>query len=296
MFLIAILYLAFAATFPLTKIILNHTDSVMFLMGTRMLIGGAILLVYRTIVGGTEQKMSRWDWLSITKNGVFGFFIAFALEFWALRYLPSIKVNLFYSFAPFVGAIMGYFFLQEKMYLKKWIGLAIGFAGMIAILLGEEGASVGGGFFSISMPELAILGGVVSATYAWFFVQNLARRGHSITFINGVSMVLAGAMFMITHYAVYPSNPMPVSNHNIFWSGVAALIVLANFIAFPLYGYLLKFYTVTFMSFAGFLCPLFGAIIGYLMLGETVTITMIIGFIAITIGLYLFYLEETTQK
>ena len=109
-------------------------------------------------------------------------------------------------------------------------------------------------------------------------------------------MVLAGIMFMISHYAVYPSNLMPVSSHSIFWGGVAALIVMANFIAFPLYSYLLKFYTVTFMSFAGFLCPLFGAIIGYLMLGETVTLTMIIGFVAVTAGLYLFYLEETAQE
>jgi drug/metabolite transporter (DMT)-like permease len=295
MFLIAVMYLFFAATFPVGKIVLDYTDSIMFLTGIRMLIGGALILAYRKFTGSnkSEPKVERRDWIYIFKNGLFGFYIAFVLEFWALRYIQSIKINLFWSFSPFVAALMGYIFLREKLYLKKWMGLIVGFMGMLIMLLGKEGVAAGKTMFQISLPEVAMLGAVVSATYAWFFVQNLTRRGHSISLISGVSMVLSGVMCLATHYIINPNNLMPITGQGAFWTGVFVLIVISNFIAFPLYSYLLKFYTVTFMSLAGLLCPVFGTIIGWFLLGETITIAMAIGFIAVAAGMSLFYLEET---
>jgi drug/metabolite transporter (DMT)-like permease len=55
---------------------------------------------------------------------------------------------------------------------------------------------------------------------------------------------------------------------------------------------LLRRFTATFVSFAGFTTPLFTAILGWFFLGETVTMSFYLSTIVVFSGLYLFYQDE----
>jgi drug/metabolite transporter (DMT)-like permease len=74
------------------------------------------------------------------------------------------------------------------------------------------------------------------------------------------------------------------------------LIVFANFIVYNLYGWLLRHYSLTFITFAGFLCPIFGAIFGWLFLNEKITWHYFASLICISFALYIFYSEEKKRK
>ena len=63
-----------------------------------------------------------------------------------------------------------------------------------------------------------------------------------------------------------------------------------------LYGYLLKSYTTTFLSFAGFLSPLFGALYGWVFLSEKISWHFYLSCAIVFAGLYLFYQDELTQR
>ena len=74
-----------------------------------------------------------------------------------------------------------------------------------------------------------------------------------------------------------------------------SLILIANIICYNLYGYLLSRYSPTFLSFAGFMTPLFAAFLGWLFLGEQVTwhFFATIGFVIL--GLYLFHEKKPIE-
>ena len=73
------------------------------------------------------------------------------------------------------------------------------------------------------------------------------------------------------------------------------LIIISNIIAYNLYGTLLKKYTITFLTFAGFVCPVFGAGFGWLFFGEVITWHYGLALALIMVGLYLFHQEEVER-
>ena len=71
-----------------------------------------------------------------------------------------------------------------------------------------------------------------------------------------------------------------------------ALIIISNFICYNLYGFLLKRFSATFLSFAGFITPLFSAFFGWFYLGELVPATFYASATVVFAGLFIFYQEE----
>ena len=290
--LILLMNALFAATFPIGKLALQYAGPV-FLTATRMLLAGTILFLYSYFKESKHIKIHKGDWWLFAKTSFFYIFLAFVPEFWALKYLTSIKTNLLWSAQPFLAAILGFFILSEKLNYKKLIALLIGFMGMLPIIFtadqGEQGLTQ---LFSISLPELALFVAVFSTIYGWFLIKQLLDKGYSLSLINGITMSLGGLLCLVTsfgeqlicHQALYTNFGAVM-----FYSFL--LVLISNVLAYGIYGYLLGRYSITFLSFSGFTCPLFGFLFSYLM-GETIPFSYIYGCALIIVGLYIFYLEE----
>lgn len=59
-----------------------------------------------------------------------------------------------------------------------------------------------------------------------------------------------------------------------------------------MYAFLLRKYSATFLAFAGFLYPIFGALFGWIFLQEKITYNFFISVVVVTAALYLYYLAE----
>jgi len=292
MTLIIILYALFASSFSMGKILLRYTSPI-FLVGIRMLIGGLILLAYQYFSPRQRFyfKMKHvWLFLQIV---LFGVYLNYILRFWALSSLTSSKTCFIYNLAPFMSAIYSYFFFKEKITDGKLVGLIIGFFGMIPILLTTSSAEQSIGEFSfISLPEFAVIVSVAFHAYSWVVMRKLIKdKNYSPVMVNGLTMTAGGVLALITSFA--QGNFFPVTNIGPFFGWLAAVILISNIICFNLYGSLLKRYTATFLSFAGFLAPLFAALYGWGFLGEKITWHFYASAVLVFIGLYLFYRDET---
>jgi drug/metabolite transporter (DMT)-like permease len=290
--LILLMNALFAATFPLGKMALQYAGPI-FLTATRMLLAGSLLLVYSYFRENKKIKVHKGDWLLFAKTSFFYIFLAFVPEFWALNYLTSIKTNLLWSAQPFLAAILGYFIYSEKLNYKKLLALLVGFVGMLPIIFhadsGEQGMTQ---LFSISAPELALFVAVFSTIYAWFLIKQLLDKSYSLSLINGITMSLGGLLCLATSFGEQLFYHQELYNNFGAVMGYSLLLVLiSNVLAYGIYGYLLGRYSITFLSFSGFTCPLFGFLFSYLM-GETIPFAYIYGCALIIVGLYLFYLEE----
>lgn len=296
MYLVILLFALFANVFTIGKYGLEYSQP-FFLVGSRMVFAGALLLGYQFFVDRRKLGMSRADLIPLVLLALFNIYLTNAFEFWGLQYLTSSKTCLIYSLSPFAAALISYMTLGETMTKKKWLGLFIGMVGFIPILVtgSVEEESVGH-FLYFSWPELAVVCAALSSVYGWILLRKLVtERQRPPVVVNGYSMVLGGIMALLNSGAVEEWNPVPVLEAIPFLESAVLLVIISNFICYNLYGHLLKKYSATFMSFAGFMTPLFTAFFGWLLLGEVVTWPFYVSATIIFFGLLLFYYEELQQ-
>ncbi|MFI0434880.1 MAG: DMT family transporter [Parachlamydiaceae bacterium] len=293
MFYVLLLYALFASVFTISKTGLAYTTP-LFFVGTRMLLAGVILLGYQFLFKKQTLSLSRKAWWRLMLLAFFNIYLTNVFEFWGLRYLTSFKTCFIYSLSPFLSALFSYFLFSENLTRKKWMGLFVGFLGFLPILLAQttnEGEA--GHFFFFSWAELAVMMAAVCSVYGWILLKQLVSE-HELSpmMANGTSMFVGGVLALGHSFAVEEWNPFPVTNYSIFFECTLLLILISNLICYNLYGNLLKRYSATFMSFAGFTTPLFTALFGWLLLGEVVTWPFYISFFIVLLGLLLFEQAE----
>lgn len=314
MFSVLLLYMLFASTFTLLKATLAYTTPI-FLVSIRMFFGGMLLLVYQYAIK-RDLSLKRNDIGLMAQISFFQYYAAFVLEAWSLQWVTSYKACLFFNLSPFITALISFLFLGEFLTIKKIIGLTIGFIGLLPILMAPDMQQQAGSLLWLSFPEIALLGSVFCASYGWIILKQAQQRGYHTVMINAYTMTAAGIAALLTSFmfeSIIPVIKVPEvcyattlpwlcgvfgpegAGIMLFIGYTFALIIIANIIAFNLYGYLISIYSTTFISFAGFITPVFAAVLGWFFLGEHVEWQFMISMVIICAGLLLFYQEELQE-
>lgn len=283
-----LLYAICATTFTASKWMLFFADPI-FGVGCRMIIAGVVLLSYYLYLNRNSiskaiimRKQDIWLFIKII---IFHIYLTYLLDFCALKNLSSIESSIIYNFSPFITSIFSYFILKEKLRFNQFVGLAFGFISFVPDLLN---------FYynphsSSMLPKLINLGAVFTAAYGWIIMSELVKiRHYNAVFVNGIGMFFGGLLALITSVIFLPSGQSYIYNYSGFAYSLIATLILSNLIYYNLYGYLLKFYSPTLISFAGLLCPMFTMLFGYIFLGESIGMPTIVSFCLISIGLYFF--------
>ena len=293
MLLVILNYFVLANTFLVGRIAVMYAKPI-FLVGFRMVVAGALLMGYRALRHRqTIYAINLSDRSLFFQAILFHIYIAYVAEYWAFQYMSSAKMNLLYSATPFISAIIAYILHAERMTSKKIMSMCLGVGALVPVLvMSHDVSEIGPQFLSISYPEVIGMLAVVSATYAWFVIKKLMDRGYSYVFINGVSMLVGGLMALVTSCVVEGVATSPVYETKPFFLWVGLLILLANVIFYNLQSALMKVYSISFLTLAGFLCPLFGVGLGWYLLNEPVHWTYGISLILIAVALWLYYQES----
>lgn len=296
MFLVFLLYAVLASTFIFSVEVLHYSEP-LFIIGFRMILAGVLLLGWQFFANKRALIIPKRDWLIFLKVSLFHIYIAFILDFWSLQYLTALKANVIYATAPFVTAFLAYIILKERLRFWQIVGMFVGTLSIVPVCLLPD-AKACAGFTNFSaipfLPELGLLGAVVSSSYAWFIVKELQRRGYGMLVINGIAMFIGGALSMITWViktGLFGFTP-PVTNWSWFLLWIAALIISANIVFYNLYGWLIRSYSLTFIALAGFLSPSFGVLYEWIFMGGVVTWHYMVSIGLVAIGLYIFYRGE----
>ena len=294
MFLLFLMYAIFGLTFVFGSIAMQNASPIFFI-GMRMIVSGVLMLGF-LFARKTSLKIKKKDLIYFLILSVVHIFIPFIGEFWALQYLSAAKVSLIWSLSPFITSIFAWIMFREKTTVLKVVGLAIGFLGFIPIIMHEGSTEQAlGSLLKISTADFALIIAVISAAYAWSLFKKMVQKGYRPLLINGWSMLWGGGLSMVISPFFEPWHPVPVKNWLITFGCLLALVLLGGIICYNLYGYLLKRYTVTFLSFAGGLVPFFTAFFQWIILGQPVSIAFMISVTVISVGLYIFYKEELRQ-
>jgi drug/metabolite transporter (DMT)-like permease len=290
MILILLLTILFAAAWIIAKLALAYSAP-FFLVGSRMTVAGLLLLGYYVMRHGfIWYRPTKKDIISFAYTILFGFYFMYLFDFWSLQYLSTTRASFLFNAAPFFTAFFSYIYFNEKMTLKKIIGMTIAFLGFLPSLLYGTSSSEP----TLSLPAVVMIMATASYAYGWVVMRRLIKiRHYPILVINGVGMLVAGMLLLLT--SLITEGWLPVSDPLPFGIALFFIILVSNFALYYLYGFLLKGYTATFLSMVVLTAPLITALFDWLYFGKTVGSLFVISFVMVFIGLYLVYQEELKQ-
>jgi drug/metabolite transporter (DMT)-like permease len=227
----------------------------------RMLIAGIALLVF------FKALKVRMEWRNNFRHylivGIFNSGIPFLLFAFAALRLPAVIPAVVNSLTPLWGAVFAVFLLKEAPTTRKFVGLALGVAGVALIALrgvGLSGKPDALGFFACLLTP-------VSYGFAAVYLKRWAS-GIPARPMTAASLTLAGlglAPFILL--SPPPAAAIPVS----VWIAAVLFGLLCTAFAFYLYFHLISSAGVTPALSSALVIPVFAFLWGYLFLGETIS-------------------------
>ena len=291
------MYAIWSSVFSFGKLALAFSPPI-FLTGSRMILGAALLLGYIAIYKRSHFKMEKKQWFSLFLLGFFSIYLTNILEFWGLQHLSAAKTCFIYSLSPLFTAILSYVHFKEKINGKKWLGLGIGFVGILPVLFTQTGSENIFESSFLSLPTIAIMVAVLASVYGWILLRvNLKNTEVSPLMANGTSMLFGGTIALIHSFFIDSWNPLPIAQgHTSEVMGIIMVMTLLfNVLCYNLYGMMLRRYTATFLSFIGLLSPIFASLNGWIFLGEPLSWTILLSTAIVSSGLSLVYYAELKQ-
>jgi len=287
---IFIIFALFASAISVNKLILQAIPPILF-VGIRMMTAGILLTIYHHL--HPQQTSIRWHHvgrqaLVITCLAISTMYAPSILKAYGLQHMVSSKLALIASLDPFITALYGYLLWNQRLTWKQVAGVCAGCFGVF-IMIYMQADTLPDRWFYVSLAECAALGSVCISRLGWIGVQQQLR---SHTFqpaeLNTVLMLIGGACGLITAWLtgeiVYISNLLS-------WKMLALIaytVIVGNMISYTGYGRMLRSYSVTLVSLAGLLIPLFVHAYGPLLLGESISPYFFISLGCVGLGLWLF--------
>ncbi len=298
--LLIILNGLYGSLFTLGKGILSYLPP-LFFVGTRMIIGGTILLTFARMWYRCSFKIKKEHTVWFLALILTHVYLSYSAEYLGMNHVSSIKTVLLYNLSPFITALFSYLVFSEKMTLKKWVGLLIGFFGFIPYLVENSNPAemswyhCCSGLFSLG--ELLIMASVVFACMGWICVKKITGQwGYPYFFVNGIAMIFGGALSLGTSFLIETWPTQEVLMNPYLWAQLAAIIFVGNIAAYNLHGKLLSRYSATVISVFGSTIPLFTALFSWYFLKEPVSLGFFVTFILVSMGIYIFYQEELKRE
>jgi drug/metabolite transporter (DMT)-like permease len=297
-FIIIFMYGVWSSVFTVGKWTLEYCPP-LFLTASRMLIAGVLLAGFLALTRRSVFKLTGRQLLSLGLLAVFSIYLTNAFEFWSLQYMTAAKTCFFYSLGPFFTALFSYLHFGEKMNGRKWLGMSVGFAGFLPVLAAQKGADeLLSSLAILSWPEISMIAASACTAYGWILLRLLVKdQSISPLMANSASMLIGGTFALVHSYFVEAWNPLPVSGDGLmpFLQGALLMTFISNILCYNLYGFVLKKFTATFVSFMGLLSPIFASLISWAFLGEQPSPVIFASTAIVSIGLWLIYSAELKQ-
>ena len=247
------------------------------LVFVRVALASLVLLPLLLWHGQTASLLKHWRAIAVV--GVLNSALPFALFTVASLAINAGLSAIFNATTPLWTAVIAWLWLKDRPEPLRALGLAVGFAGVLALAAGK--ASLEPGEHGIS-PALAV-GACLLAALMYGITSNFTKRHltgvPSLTLAIG-SQISAAIVVALPAWWTWPAvSPPPAA-----WGAAVLLAVLCSGVAYVLYFRLIARLGPAGASSVTFLIPLFAVAWGAMFLGEIPTLSMLGGGAVILLG------------
>ncbi|NMA85147.1 MAG: DMT family transporter [Epulopiscium sp.] len=258
--------------------------------GMRFLLASSIILIVYKITTKESLRISRKFWLPLLLLGALQTGLQYFFFYNGLAHTTGMKGSIIESIGNFLTVLLAHFFYSDDRFnIKKFIGMATGFAGIIIVNWGQEFGWVftlkGEGFLIIC----SILG-AIATIMAKEFSGDL-----NPVLMTGWQMFLGSLMLLL--FGV-PNVKPGFMHFTPFAVGLLIYSALLSSVALSLWYALLKYNKAGEITLYRFIIPIAGAILSALFVpGEVFTVGIVISLILVAFGIILLnYPTKETKK
>ena len=225
------------------------------------------------------EKKNLFRILKIKKFHIRGFYEVLTAIFFftALIYLPISEVYTLLMTNPFFVTIFAFLFLKEKVGIRRWCAVIVGFVGVLVVINPQN--------FSFNYLLILPIISAIFLTIRDIATKTLATKSNNveITFITALLITMFAGIGSIIY------------GYEVTFNQTRYILISSVFV---LFGYLFSVMTVFYAPLsltasARYSVIIFGIILGYLILDEIPGINMILGAIIIaSSGLFIIKREK----
>ena len=191
--------------------------------------------------------------------------------------LPTGIAALIVTLNPVLTNALAGPLLKEKVSIKQWIGVTMGFLGA-AIVLGFD--------IGTTLPTIGIIAVFISLLAVTSATLSQKKLSNNLSLpVNNMYQAIGGFLFHIL-IVLFFTEPY-INFSSTFIIAMTHQIVLVSFGAFTILMYLIKHHSASKTVSLFFLIPATSALIAWIFLNETLNIFDICGFIITSIGVFI---------
>lgn len=208
------------------------------------------------------------------------------LLYWGEQFTAGGYASVLSGLAPILTVVFGYFLLRsERMSAMAVGGVAVGFVGMVVLVLPSLWAGAGGNW----MGPVAILGAFVVFPLGTVLLRRWSR-GPQGTWQLAMQFGVGAGIAGVAVVALPGPERLPLTFT--VWGSLLVLVVFASLMGYVVYFRLHHRVGPGGANLVAYLLPLVGVGIGSGLFGEPVTVWEVVGFGVVVVGLTLVFAAQ----
>ena len=221
-------------------------------------------------------------WLQIILVGFFEATLPFFLVAWGQQHVNSAVAAILMSLVAIFTLVLVLVFVRDEPVTKgKFIGIMLGFVGVVVLLWPQFSQSTGTGS---ALGSLAILAAAMSFAVSLVLIRRLPQVGSPV--LTARNILFCGTFEL---GAVLLLMRQPLVHHPLQTSAVIALLaqgILAGGVVYVLYVRLVNVAGATFAGFANYLVPVVGVFLGVFFLQDHLPLSAYFSILIIALAIF----------
>ena len=240
----------------------------------RVALAALALNIVASAIGASLWRAGT-PWRQFLVMGALNNALPFSLIIWGQTTITSGLASILNATTPLFTVVVAHIFTRdERMTVRKLVGVLAGLAG-VAILIGPDlGGSIWG--------QIACLAAALSYAFAGIYGRRFKALGVRPLQAAAGQLTASAMLILPIMLLTEPVWPMPSA---VTWSAVAGLALLSTALAYVLYFRILAAAGATNLLLVTFLIPVTAILLGAAFLGERLELRQFAGMALIGLGL-----------
>ena len=253
------------------------TGDILLFAGVRFTVCGALICLYAFVTDKASFKDVRTALLPVLLSGLFAIILHYSFTYSALKLTDSSKTAILKQIgALFYVCFSFVFFKEDKLTIKKLIGVIMGFAGIIAINANTDGISFNVGDVLIIAASFCTVFSNVISKKVFQTVKPIVSTGISQLF-GGVVLLMIGKLLCGDISVAFDKSAF-----------ILIYICFASIFSYTIWFTIVKSGELSKLFIVKFAEPVFACIFGAILLGENIfKIQYALAFLLIGTGIYI---------